>query len=131
MGPTLLRKRNITDSQKWSGSVGAEHPTATATSNEFEGLLTKVAPNTQSLCITAPFNEGSLITSKLEVAKDVSLRALVDCGASTNFVRRQSLYDSKLIYIERGIAPTRMKVRLATGTSVAVNNLVVGVVYTL
>ena len=107
MGPTLLRKRNITDSQRWSGSVGAEHPTDPTTSSEFAGLLTKVAPNTQSLCITAPFNEGSLITLKLEVAKGTSLRALVDCGASNNFERRQSLDDLKLkllssISLQRG-----------------------------
>ena len=63
-----------------------EHPTDPATSSEFSGLLTKDAPNAQSLCVTASVNEVSLITLKLEVAKDMSLRALVDCGALNNFV---------------------------------------------
>ena len=87
--PTLLQKRNIvTDSQKRSGSVGAEHPTAPATSSELAGLLTRIALNTQSLCVTASGNEVCLITLKLEVAKNMSLRALVDCGTSNNFVQR-------------------------------------------
>ena len=68
---------------------------------------------------------------KLEVAKYMSLRALVDCGASNSFVRRQSLDNSKLIYIEREIPLTRMTVRLATGASVTVMERMVGISYTL
>ena len=65
--------------------------------------MTKVAPNTQSLCVAASGIEVSFITLKLEVAKDMSLRALVDCGASNDFVLRQSLGDSKLTFYEREI----------------------------
>ena len=68
---------------------------------------------------------------KLEVAKDMSLRALVDCGASNNFVQRQSLDNNKLKYIEREIPPTRMTVRLVTGTSVTVMKRVVGISSTM
>ena len=78
-------------SKKWSGSVGAERPTNPATSIEFVNLLTKVAPGTQSRCVSAPGDKVSLITLTLEVTKDLSLRAVADCGASNNFVRRQSL----------------------------------------
>ena len=128
MGPTLLRKRNnVTDSQKTVRSVGAEHPTDPATSSGFAGLLTKVAPKTQSLCVAASGNEVSLSTLILEVTQSMSLRALVDCGASNNFVRRQSLDNRELEYVEREIPPTRMTVRLATGASVTVMKRVVGI----
>ena len=132
VGPTLLRKRNtVPDDQKRSGSLVAEHPTDPATSSEFAGLLTKIAPNTQSLWVTTSGNEVSLITSKLEVAKDMSPRALINFGASNNFVRRQSLDNSKLKCIEREIPRTRMTVRLATGASATVMKRVVGIFFTL
>ena len=87
--------------------------------------MTKVAPNTQSLCVAARSDEVSLITLKIEVTKDMSLRALVDCGASNNFVRRQSLDDRRLKYVDRETTPTRMTVRLAIGASVTVKKRVV------
>ena len=93
--------------------------------------MTKVAPNTQSLCVAASGNEVSLITLKLEVTQGMSLRALVDCGASNNFVRRQSLDKRELEYVEREIPPTRMTMRLATGASVTVMKRLVGITYTL
>ena len=49
------------------GPVGAERPTDPATSREFANLLTKVAPDTQSLCVSAPGDEVSLITLELKV----------------------------------------------------------------
>ena len=61
----------------------------------------------------------------------MSLRALVDCGASNNFVRRQSLDNSKIKYIKREIPPTRVKIRLTTGASVTVMKRVLGISYTL
>ena len=42
-----------------------------------------------------------LITLKLELTQGMSLLALVDCGASNNFVRRQSLDNRELEYVER------------------------------
>ena len=53
--------------------------------------LDEIAPNTQSLCVAASGNEFSLITLKLEVIQSMSFQAQVDCGASNDFVRRQSL----------------------------------------
>ena len=61
----------------------------------------------------------------------MSLRALVDCGASNNFVRRQSQDNRELDYVEREIPPTRMTVRLATGAPVTVMKRVVATTYTL
>ena len=61
----------------------------------------------------------------------MSLRALVDYRASDNFVQHQSLDENKINVIERKIPPTRMTVRLATGTSVIVMKRVVGITYTL
>ena len=93
--------------------------------------MTKVAPNTQALCVAAPGNENSLITLKLKVTNKLSLRALVDCGASNNFVRRQSLEDGQLRFTECDTPPTRMTVRLATGASVTVMKRIVRIHYTL
>ena len=93
--------------------------------------MTKVAPDTQSLCVSAPGDDVSLITLKLEAKNDLSLRALVDCGASNNFVRRQSLEGRRLKFVERDIPLTRMTVRLATGASITVKKRVVGIHYTL
>uniref|UniRef100_A0AAV1T2G8 CCHC-type domain-containing protein n=1 Tax=Peronospora matthiolae TaxID=2874970 RepID=A0AAV1T2G8_9STRA len=124
-------RQQVGPSKKRSGSVGAEHPADPATSREFAGLLTKIAPNTQSLCVTAPSDEESLITLKIEVTSGMSLRALVDCGASNSFIRRQSLDDSRLNYVEREFPPMRMTACLATGASVTVNERVVGIHYTL
>ena len=95
--PTLLRHRNsVADRQK---TVGAERPTDPATSIEFANLLTKVALYSQSLFGSAPGDEVPLITLSLELTKDLSLRALVDCGASNNFVRRQSLEDRRIRFV--------------------------------
>ena len=74
-------------------------------------------------------DEIPLITLNLEVTKDLSLRALVDCGASNNFVRRQSLDGRRLKLVERVTPPTRLTVRLATGASIAVMKRVVGFHY--
>lgn len=65
------------------------------------------------------------------MTKDLSLRALVDCGASNHFVRRQSLECRRLKFVERDIPITRMTVRVATGASITVMKSVVGIHYTL
>ena len=117
--------------KKRSGSVGAQRPTDLATSREFANLLTKVAPDTQSLCVSAPGDEKILITLKVKVTNNLLLRALVDCGASNNFIRRQSLKGTSLKYVELDIPLTRMTVRLATGASITVMKRVVKIHYTL
>ena len=91
----------------------------------------KVAPDPQSLCVSALGDEVHLITLNLEVTKDLSLRASVGCGASNNFVRRQSLEDRRLQFVERATPPMRLTVRLAKGASIAVIKRVVGFHYAL
>ena len=93
--------------------------------------MTKYDPDTQSLCVSALGDEVSFITLILEVIKDLSLRTLVDCGASNNFVRRQSLEAESFNFVERGMPPTKMTVRLATCASITVKKRVVGIHYTL
>ena len=61
----------------------------------------------------------------------LSLRTLFDCGSSKNFIRRQSLEDRRIKFVERDIPVTRMTVRLATGASVTVMKRVIGIHYTL
>ena len=89
------------------------------------------ASDTQSLRVSAPGDEVSLITLTLEVTKNLSLRYLVDCGASKNFVRRQSLEVGSFNFVERETPPTRMTVRLATSASINVKKRGVGTHYTL
>ena len=64
------------------------------------------------------------------MTNDLSLTALANCGTSNNFIRRQSVEDRRLKYVERDIPPTRMTVRLATGTSITVMKRVVRIHYT-
>uniref|UniRef100_A0AAV1UYM8 Uncharacterized protein n=1 Tax=Peronospora matthiolae TaxID=2874970 RepID=A0AAV1UYM8_9STRA len=68
VGSTMsLSRDSKSDRKKQSGSVGVGHPADPATSREFAGLLTKIAPNTQSLCVTAPSDE---VSSSLEDRND-------------------------------------------------------------
>ena len=120
----ILQSKQQGEPPKMDGSVRAGRPTYPENSRECTNLLTKVAQNTQSLCVSAPGDEVSLITLKLKVAKDFLLRALVDCGASNNFVLRQSLEGRRLKFVERDTPLTRMTVRLATRASIAVEKLV-------
>ena len=117
--------------EKRSGSVEAERPTDPATSIEFANLLMKVAPATPSLCVSAPGDEVSLITLELKVTNDLSLRALIDCGASNNFVRRQSREGRRIKFVERDVPQTMMTVCLATCASITVEKRVVGIHYTV
>uniref|UniRef100_A0AAV1U2Q5 Uncharacterized protein n=1 Tax=Peronospora matthiolae TaxID=2874970 RepID=A0AAV1U2Q5_9STRA len=60
VGPTMLPSRDSkSDRPKRTGSVEAEHPADPATSREYAGLLTKIALNTQTLCVAAPSDEES------------------------------------------------------------------------
>ena len=91
----------------------------------------KVAPDSQSLCVSALFDEVPLVTLNLEVKKGLSLRALVEFGVSNNFVCRQSLEDCRLKFVEHVTSPTRLTVRLATGASIAGMKRVLEFHYTL
>ena len=91
----------------------------------------KVALDSQSMCVSALGDEVPLITLNLEVTKDLSLYARVDCGPSNNFVYCQSLEVRRLKFVERDIPPTSITVRLATGASITLMKRLVGIDYTL
>ena len=83
------------------------------------------------MCVSAPGDEVSLINLELKATNDLSFRALVDCGTTNNFFRRQSLEGRRIKFVKRDIPPTRMTVCLATGASITVEKRVVGINYTL
>ena len=91
----------------------------------------KVALDPQSLCVSALGDEVPLIALNLEVTKYLSLRALVDCGASNKSFRRQSLEGRRIKFVDGVTPPTRTTVPLATGASINLMKRVVGLHYTL
>ena len=91
----------------------------------------KVAPDSQSLCVSALGDEVPLIILNLEVTKDLSLHALVDCEASNKSFRRQSLEGRRIKFVDGVTPPTRTTVPLATGASINLRKRVVGLHYTL
>lgn len=76
--------------------------------------------------------EEPLITLELlDESGQHSLRALLDSGASSNFLRKATLDETYIKFIEREIPPTKVKVRLATGKIVSTRKRVVRLAYTL
>ncbi|GMF26085.1 unnamed protein product [Phytophthora fragariaefolia] len=65
----------------------------------------------------------NLVTVKVNSKRESSLRALVDCGASNNFVRLQSL--ARLDFEEVELPRSLLEVRLATGVVVRTEKRVV------
>ena len=67
----------------------------------------------------------------VRVTKNLSLCAVVECGLSNNFLRRQSLEAERPSFVDGKIRPTRTTVILATGASITVKKRVVGIHYKL
>ena len=80
------------------------------------------------MCKTASGNLSALITLKIKVTKDMSLRDLVNYGASRHFLKLQSLVNRKFKFVE-GEFP--QLVRTATGASLTVIERIEGILYTL
>ena len=97
------------------------------------GHLTLRAPEARRPCFTTIDDESNLIIVQLRMAKsDGILRALVDSGASNNFVRAQALRRIPPECItQKESAPSTLLVRLATGSTVQVKKRVVTIRYTL
>ncbi len=88
------------------------------------------APETQVLCFTTRSDEEPLITLDLSVdGLAQPYRALLDSGASNNFIRRGALEQSGVRFVERDTSPVWTTVRLATGATVKVKKRVVGLHY--
>ena len=97
------------------------------------GHLTLAAPEARTPCFTTIDDETNLIIVQLHVKGcDGVLRALVDSGASNNFVRSQALrrLPSECV-TQKDCTPSTLLVRLATGSTVQVRKRVVVIHYTL
>ena len=92
-----------------------------------------MAPHARSPCFTTIDDENKLIVVHLRPKNgDDTLRALVDSGASNNFVRTQALRRLPPECVtERESTPSTLVVRLATGSTVQVKKRVVDIHYTL
>jgi hypothetical protein len=95
------------------------------------GHLTGAAHEAQKSCFTTQSDEEPLITLELAAKGGVTLRALLDSGASNNFVRKRTLVESGVRFSERVISPTLLTVRLATGAIVKLRKRVVALHYAL
>ncbi|GMF62311.1 unnamed protein product [Phytophthora fragariaefolia] len=73
-------------------------------------------------------DKPNLVILKVNSKRERSLRALVDCGASNNFVRLQSL--ARLDFEEVELPRSLLEVRLATGVVVRTEKRVVPVRFT-
>ena len=89
------------------------------------------APGTQAVCSSTAHNEEGLIVLKVFVkGNDVPLRALLDTGASNNFIRANVLEGlPSSSFNEKEIPPSRLQVRLADGSVVDVMKRVVQLHY--
>lgn len=97
----------------------------------FVGHLTLAARKAQEVCFTTKSHDENLIMLSLATkGDDLSLKALLDSGASNNFIRSRVLGTKGFQYTEKRIPHSQLKVRLATGATVHVKKRVVGVHYT-
>jgi predicted aspartyl protease len=94
---------------------------------------TRAPKEAHPVCFSTVSDEHEpLITLELlDPSGQHSLRALLDTGASSNFLRKRTLDESFLKFTERKIPLTQVKVRLATGKVVTTRKRVVHVAYTL
>jgi len=102
-------------------TVGAGRPTgvrAAGTTAEYP----RPAPRVGTSVPTPSANAASTLSSKLLVFKvlyeDEPLRALLDSGASNNFIRRETLQRLGLINKVWNVKHSKLSVRLANGASV-------------
>ena len=69
------------------------------------------------MCVAVFGDELTIIILDIEVTKGMWLRVQTEYVASINFVRRQSLQNSRLKYFERKTPSPKISVRLASDTS--------------
>jgi len=97
----------------------------------FVGHVDYAAGKTRETCLTTTVNELKLILLELRVNNCTLLKALLDSGASNNFIRQQTLENGSFKWKEKNISPTMLRVRLATGASVHLKKRVVILDYTI
>ena len=123
--------------ERWSQAkkrqrpVGAQQPTGEGESSVFVGHLTLAARKAQEVCFTTKVRDENLIMFSLPTkGSNLSLKALLDSGASNNFIRSQVLGTVGFKFTEKEVPLSQLKVRLATGATVHVKKRVVEVHYT-
>ncbi|GMF33595.1 unnamed protein product [Phytophthora fragariaefolia] len=105
----------VTGSQNLRQPAGAGPPAGDAVERVDIGhaVSKAAAPSESHSHCKKKDDKPSLVTLKVSSKRDKSLRALVDCGASNNFVRLQSL--ATLDFEEVQLPRSLLEVRLATG----------------
>ncbi|KAE8996769.1 hypothetical protein PR002_g19223 [Phytophthora rubi] len=116
-----------TGNKKLERPAGAGRPAGDAVERVDTGhvvLKTAASSESHSNCKKQD-DRPNLVILKVNSKREKSLRALVDCGASNNFVRLQSL--ARLDFEEVVMPRSLLKVRLATGVVVRTEKRVVRV----
>ncbi|KAG2966507.1 hypothetical protein PC119_g24702 [Phytophthora cactorum] len=104
--------------QKRAEPVGAGRPTDSAVTRVYNRhtTLKTAAPSEKDSNCKKQGDKPNLVILKVRSKRENSLRALVDSGASNNFVRQQSL--PKLNFEDVDTSRSVLEVRLATGATV-------------
>ncbi|KAG2898795.1 hypothetical protein PC114_g14125 [Phytophthora cactorum] len=111
--------------KKRAEPVGAGRPTGSAVTRVYNGhatLKTAVPSEKDSHCKKQD-DKPNLVILKIRSKRENSLRALVDSGASNNFVRQQRL--PRLNFDDVDTPRSVLEVRLATGATVRTEKRVV------
>ncbi|KAG3126887.1 hypothetical protein PC128_g27170 [Phytophthora cactorum] len=113
--------------KKRAEPVGAGCPTGSAVTRVYNGhaTLKTAAPSERDSHCKKQDDKPNLVILKICSKRENSLRALVDSGASNNFVRQQSL--PKLNFEDVDTPQSVLEVRLATGAAVRTEKRVVRV----
>ncbi|KAG3179694.1 hypothetical protein PC128_g15819 [Phytophthora cactorum] len=113
--------------QKRAELVGAGRPTGSAVTHVYNGhvALKTAAPSERDSHCKKQDDKPNLVILKIRSKRENSLPALVDSGASNNFVRQQSL--PKLNFEDVDAPRSVLEVRLATGVTVRTEKRVVRV----
>ncbi|KAG3147461.1 hypothetical protein PC128_g23789 [Phytophthora cactorum] len=115
--------------KKCAEPVGAGRPTGSAVTRVYNGhaTLKTAAPSERVSHCKKQDDKPNLVILKIRSKRENCLRALVDLGASNNFVRQQSL--PKLNFEDVDTPRRVLEVRLATGTTVRTEKRVVRVCF--
>ncbi|KAG3095246.1 hypothetical protein PI125_g16306 [Phytophthora idaei] len=126
-GPTWRCRASPRSIKTRAEPVGAGHPTGSAVTRVYNGYATlkTATPSERDSHCKKQDDKPNLVILKIRSKRENSLRALVDSGASNNFVRQQSLL--KLNFEDVDTPRSVLEVRLATGATVRTKKRVVRV----
>ncbi|KAG3122912.1 hypothetical protein PI126_g23945 [Phytophthora idaei] len=126
-GADVAMPRIAAINQKRAEPVGRGAPTGSAVTRVYNGhaALKTASPSERDSHCKKQDDKPNLVILKIRSKRENSLRALVDSGASNNFVRQQSL--PKLNFEDVDTPRSVLEVRLATGATVRTEKRVVRV----